>query len=188
MKGLPVTINDRGGLTVAQIADVSRRAKRENKIGFIMLDHLHIVRATANDVRAGATLAVGQISQAMKAISKENDLPVLLLAQLNRGLLAREDKRPNMGDLRQSGDVEQDADNILFVHRPEEYLGKGEPERRTGEEAYKYEQRTNEWRNDVERTAGAAEIIIDKARDGEPGIVLLDFDKHTTSFKDRLNG
>jgi replicative DNA helicase len=108
---------------------------------------------------------------------------VLLLAQLNRGVEGREDKRPGLSDLRQAGDIEQDADAVGFVYRPEYYLA-NKPERKPGEFDAAYDSRISAWETDKERLAGRAELIWAKIRDGEPGTDVLHFDGPTATFSE----
>lgn len=180
MRGLPLTIEDSSGLTAAMIAARARAAKRKG-LGLVMVDHLHIVRPEDADARQGATWAVGRISGAMKRLAKDCGVPVLLLAQLSRGVEGREDKRPVLSDLRQAGDIEQDADAVGFVYRQEMYLG-NKPERKAGEVAGQYDTRCAGWQEAKDQAAGKAEIIFGKIRDGEPGTEYLHFDGPTTSF------
>lgn len=186
LRELPLMIEDAAGQTVAMIAARARSMRRKG-LGLVMVDHLHIVRPDDADARQGATWAVGRISGAMKRLAKDCGCPVLLLAQLNRGVEGREDKRPGLGDLRQAGDIEQDADAVGFVYRPEYYLG-GEPEQKTGEPKPSYETRTAAWRAQKIDVAGKAELIWAKIRDGEPGTTPLKFDGPTTSFLEVADG
>ena len=188
MADLPLWIEDAAGVPVSVIANRVRAWRRKNPgPAIVMLDHLHIVRPEDGDIRSGATYAVGQISGALKRLSKTCHLPVVALAQLNRGVESREDKRPGLSDLRQSGDLEQDADSIGFIYRPEYYLGH-EPERGESESAAAYETRRNGWHEKKERAAGKAELIWAKVRDGEPGTDELLFDGPTTTFSEADNG
>lgn len=180
---LPVTIEDGGGLTAAMIEMKVRDAHRKHGVGMIMVDHLHIVRPEDSDVRQGATWAVGRISGAMKQMAKRHRCPVLLLAQLNRGVEGREDKRPSLPDLRQAGDIEQDADTVSFVYRPEYYL-KGEPEMADGDTPEKHAAKVDAWRQKKGALAGKAELIFAKVRDGSPGTIGLVFSGETTSFSE----
>lgn len=182
LKGLPLTIEDGSGLTVSQIAAKVRQAQRKRKLGLIMIDHLHIVRPEDSDVRQGATWAVGRISGAMKRLAKEHGCPVLLLAQLNRSVEGRDDKRPALSDLRQAGDIEQDADVVSFVYRPEYYLPKSPPDVVDGESAEKHSKRVDLYHQRKAAVAGKAELIFAKVRDGASGSVQLGFNGATTSF------
>lgn len=180
MAGLPVTIEDGAGLTASMIAARARSVKRKG-LGLVLVDHLHIVRPDDADIRQGATWAIGRISGAMKRLAKDCGVPVLLLAQLNRGVEGRDDKRPGLADLRQAGDIEQDADAVGFVYREEYYLGH-RPERHESESAAAYDSRCNGWQEKKDRAAGKAELIWAKVRDGESGADELRFDGPTTSF------
>lgn len=184
---LPLTIEDGGGLTAAMIALKARAAHRKHGLGLIMVDHLHIVRPDDADARHGGTWAVGRISGAMKRLAKEFGCPVLLLAQLNRGVEGRDDKRPGLSDLRQSGDIEQDADAVGFVYRPEYYMAK-EPEATPSETREQHANRLSKWHTAKAAAAGKAELIFAKVRDGAPGTVPLIFHAETTSFEDAEYG
>jgi replicative DNA helicase len=142
---MPLFIDDRPGRTVTQIAAIARRLKRHNGLGIVIVDYLQLVEP--EDKRAPREQQIAFISRRLKFIAKELDIPVIALAQLNRGVELREDKRPRLADLRESGAIEQDADIISFLHRPSAY----DPEDRPGE----------------------AEVIIAKHRSGPTGIVTL---------------
>ena len=180
---LPLVIEDSGGLTAAQIMMKARSARRRHSLGLVMVDHLHIMAAEAADARQGPTHAIGAASAAMKRMAKDMACPVLLLAQLSRAVESRDDKRPGLSDLRQSGGIEQDADAVMFVYRPEYYL-KTEPERREGESLEKFRIRSQEFQDARDRQAGRAELIVAKVRDGDTGTVNLEFHGPTTSFRD----
>lgn len=182
---LPLTIEDAGGPTSGMISLKAKAARRRHGLGLIMIDHLHIVAPDAADARQGPTHAVGQISSAMKRLAKEMNCPVLLLAQLNRAVEVRDDKRPGLGDLRQSGGIEQDADAVMFVYRSEYYM-KAEPDRREAETPEKYNARVRDFRAALAKQAGTAELIVAKVRDGETGTISLGFHGPTTSFNEPL--
>ena len=183
LAGLPMTIEDGGGLTAAQIDIACRRAHRKHGLGLIMIDHLHIVRPEDGDARNGGTWAIGRISGAMKRLAKKHRCPVLLLAQLSRNLESRDDKRPTLPDLRQAGEIEQDADTVSFVYRPEYYLG-NQPEGSNGEGPDKVAIKVQQWEQKKRELAGKAELIIAKVRDGEAGTVPLTFNGAMTSFSE----
>jgi len=186
--GLPLLIEETAGLTPAMIALRARAIARKHPIKLIVLDHVHIVRADADDVKHGATWAVGRISNALKKLAKDLGVPVLALAQLNRALEGREDHRPTKSDLRQAGDLEQDADTVSFIYRPECYLGKSPPEKKPGESFEAHTRRADEWHRSRETLRGRAELIIDKNRDGAEGVVPLRFHGETTSFSEITSG
>lgn len=180
MAGLPLTIEDSSGLTVQEIDVRIRAAHRKHGVGLIVVDHLHIVRPDAADERNGGTWAVGKISRAMKTLAKRHSCPVILAAQLNRGVEGRDDKRPTLADLRQAGDIEQDADSVGFVYR-EEYYAR-EPVAKEGENPEKHVERLAEYERHRRAIAGKAEVIFAKVRDGEPGTATLQWRGETTSF------
>lgn len=181
--GLPLTIDDAGGQSAAQIAAKARAAKRKHGLGLLMVDHLNLMRAEDADARHGGTWAVGRASNMMLQVAKDCGVPVLLLAQLSRGPEGREDKRPVLSDLRQAGDIEQDAYAVGFVYRPEYYLG-GEPERLPRETDATYEARRDDWNRRRDEVRGRAEVIWPKVRDGEPGTDALRFYGPTTTFSE----
>ncbi len=184
LDGLPLSIEDCSGLSMGMIRLKARVAKRRHGLGLIVVDHLHIVRPEDADVRNGATAAIGKISNALKQLAKEFQCPVLALAQLNRSLESREDKRPTLADLRQAGEIEQDADAVAFVYRGEYYLPKSDPERHRGESQQAFVERCQRVEEDRLRLRGRAELILEKVRDGSPGTVPLTFDGRTTFFRE----
>ena len=182
---LPVAIEDASGQTPSMMAVKARGWQRRwGRLGLLLVDHLHIARPEAGAERHGGTYAVGQVSNALKRLAKDLEVPVLALAQLNRGVESRDEKRPSLGDLRQSGEIEQDADQVCFVHRPEYYLPKAEPEALPGENVEKLMQRRSAWHDQRDRLRGKAELLIEKSRDGQSGMVPLTFDGPTTSFSE----
>ncbi len=185
LRNLPITIDDRAGVTMQKIEIAAAKAHRKHGLGLIAIDHLHIIDPGENGDR-NPTYAVGKISGAAKRLAKRFNCPVLLLAQLSRGVEGREDKRPTLADLRQAGAIEQDADVVMFVYRPEYYLT--EPEIRSGEARDKFQQRVDEYETRKREVAGVAEVFCAKVRDGEPGIEKLIFHGETTSFTEPFNG
>lgn len=185
LRGLPLSIEDCGGLTASEIALKCRLARRRHGLGLVMVDHLHIVRP---EIRGGrqleATHAVAEVAHMMKALAQREEIPVLLLAQLNRALENRDDKRPTLADLRQSGAIEEDADLVAFIHRPEMYLGDQPPEQRKGQAADRWQQEVNDYYSMRDRVKGTAELIIAKNREGEPRTVRMLFDGALTKFSE----
>lgn len=153
---MPLFIDDRPGRTVSQISAIARRLKRQNSLGIVIVDYLQLIEP--EDKKAPREQQIAYISRRLKFIAKELNIPVIALAQLNRGVELREDKRPRLADLRESGAIEQDADMISFLHRPSAY----DPEDRPGE----------------------AEIIIAKHRSGPTGIVTLTWRPQYMRFED----
>lgn len=181
LKGLPLYIDDSSSQTPAMIAAKARTARRKHGMGLLMIDHLNLMRPDEADAKHGGTWAIGRASNTVLHIAKDCECPVILCVQLNRGPEGREDKRPNLADLRQSGDIEQDAYAVGFVYRQEVYLTK-EPEQRDNERPETYAARVQDWHATRERARGRAEVIWGKLRDGEVGTDRLTFDGPTTSF------
>ena len=182
---LPMLIEDMPGQTVRQLHLRARAAaRRMGKLGLIIVDHMHIVRPETADAKNGGTWAVGQISNALKRMAKEFECPVLALAQLSRGVEGRDDKRPTLADLRYSGEIEQDADAIMFLYREEYYLPKGNPVRKPGQSTEQYANACSDLEHQRQRAKGKAEAIFAKVRDGEPQTKLLHFEGPTTSFSE----
>lgn len=184
---LPMLIEDMPGQTVRQLHMRARAAARRfGKLGLIIVDHMHIVRPETADAKNGGTWAVGQISNALKRMAKEFECPVLALAQLSRGVEGRDDKRPTLADLRYSGEIEQDADAIMFLYREEYYLPKGEAARKPGQSHDQYAASCRDLDERRAAAKGVAEVVFAKVRDGEPQTKMLNFDGPTTSFREPL--
>lgn len=180
---LPLLIEDMPGQTVRQLHMRARAAARRfGKLGLIVVDHLHIVRPETADAKNGGTWAVGQISNALKRMAKEFQCPVLALAQLSRNVEGRDDKRPTLADLRYSGEIEQDADAIMFLYREEYYLPKGDPARKPGASIEQHRAACIDLEERRANVKGRAEVVFAKVRDGEPQTVAMRFDGPTTSF------
>lgn len=187
LRGLPLTIDDAGGQTPRMIMAKARDIKRKNGLGLVMIDHLNLTRPDGDDAKHGPTHIIERASGQMLQLAKDLNVPVLLLAQLNRGVEGRDDKRPGLGDLRQSGAIEQDAYAVGFVYRPE-YYGANPPDRKDGESDASIDERTNNWRGQRERIRGRAEVIWQKVRDGAPGTDNLMFREETTEFYEEWVG
>lgn len=161
-KKMPITIDDNGMLTTLDLRAKARRMKAEKGIRMIVVDYLQLM-SCPSAAKHGRTAEVGEISKTLKQVAKELDLPVLALSQLNRKVEDRDDKHPNMSDLRESGSIEQDADIIMFVYRDEVY---------------------NKSRENPNRDV--AEIIVAKHRGGDNGIIRLAWVKHYTMFANAM--
>ena len=153
---LPLFIDDSPGRTMAQIGAISRRLKRRRSVGLVIIDYLQLIEP--EDKKAPREQQIAAIARRLKFLAKELDIPVVALAQLNRGVELREDKRPRLADLRESGAIEQDADLVMFLHRPDAYNPEDNP--------------------------GLAELIIAKHRSGPTGIVPLTWVKESMRFVD----
>jgi replicative DNA helicase len=169
---LPLYIDDTGGISIAQIAARARRMKREKKIGAVIIDHLQLVspaRKSENRVQE-----LTEITKGLKVLAKELDVPVIALSQLSRGVDARDDKRPVLSDLRESGSIEQDADVVMFVYREEYYLKSREPDPGSADHA--------KWMEKMERAHRRAEVLVEKHRHGATNKIDLFFDDRFTRF------
>ncbi|MEO1014978.1 MAG: replicative DNA helicase [Pseudomonadota bacterium] len=183
LNDLPFHIDDTGGLSIAQVAARARRLKRQRGLDLIVVDYLQLLTGSS---RKGDNRVqeITEISVGLKALAKELDVPVIALSQLSRQVEARDDKRPLLSDLRESGSIEQDADIVLFVYREEYYLSRSEP-KGDGEEATMSRAK---WLEKMEAARGVAEVIIAKQRHGPIGSVPLRFDQNLTKFSDLDDG
>lgn len=172
---LPLIIDDTPGLTIPAIRARARRIKRRRGLGLLVVDHLGLVSASRRAQDNGETAATTETSNALKRLSKELDVPVVALCQLNRAVESRDTKRPGLSDLRQSGAIEQDADIVLMVYRPEYYLQREQPERRPAEADDKFATRMADWEARLKEAKGICELIVAKNRSGPQGIVKVHF-------------
>ncbi len=173
MQSIPFYIDQTGGLSIAQLTARARRLKRQRGLDVLVIDYLQLLGGsrTRSDSRVQE---ITEITTALKALAKELNVPVVALSQLSRQVESRDDKRPQLSDLRESGSIEQDADVVLFVFREEYYLRNRQPREGT--------QEFLEWQTSMEAVHGKAEIIIGKQRHGPTGTVELAFDAEVTRF------
>ena len=181
---VPLYIDDTPALSVAALRTRARRLKRQLGLGLIVIDYLQLLRAGGSAGRGAENRVqeISEITRGLKAIAKELEVPVLALSQLSRAVEQREDKRPQLADLRESGSIEQDADVVMFIFREEYYLSRAEPTQRPEEDVTKFNDRHDHWRARCEQTYGVAEVIIAKQRHGPIGTVKLHFEAETTKF------
>ena len=175
---LPLYIDDTGGISIAQIAARSRRLKREKNIGLIIIDYLQLIepsRRAENRVQE-----ITEVTKGLKALAKELNVPVLALSQLSRGVDARDDKRPVLSDLRESGSIEQDADEVMFVYREAYYLKSRKPDESDAHEFVK-------WQDKMERIENLAEVMVEKHRHGATRSIELVFEGRYTRFSDKAD-
>ncbi|CAM4150557.1 replicative DNA helicase [Palleronia rufa] len=173
LESCPIFIDDTPALAISQLAARARRLKREHGLDVLVVDYLQLVKGTGrNENRVNE---ISEISQGLKAIAKELDIPVLALSQLSRQVENREDKRPQLSDLRESGSIEQDADVVMFVFREEYYKEREKP----GEHEL---EKMATWQQEMEHLHGKAEVIIGKQRHGPIGAVDLSFEGKFTRF------
>ena len=174
IEDLPLFIDDTPALSITALYTRARRLKRLHNIGLVVVDYLQLLHgATRTESRVQE---ISEITRGLKALAKKLDVPVLALSQLSRMVEQRDNKRPQLSDLRESGTIEQDADIVMFVYREEYYKEQQKPDEGTD----KFER----WVEDMERVKGLAEVIIGKQRHGPTGTVRLHFNKETTRFTD----
>jgi replicative DNA helicase len=176
IQGLPLFIDETGGVSIAQLAARARRLKRQHGLDLIVIDYIQLMQGTSRRAMENRVQEVTEITTGLKALAKELNVPILALSQLSRQVENREDKRPQLSDLRESGSIEQDADVVLFVYREEYYLMIKEPRPGTAEH--------EKWQSDMNDVLGKAEVIIGKQRHGPTGNVPLQFDAQVTRFAD----
>jgi replicative DNA helicase len=180
---LPLYIDDTPALSIAALRARARRLKRRHNIGLIVVDYLQLLQGTgrANDNRVNE---ISEISRGLKTLAKELSVPVIALSQLSRAVEQREDKRPMLSDLRESGSIEQDADMVWFVYREDYYIASREPKQPVDSDDAKTHEQHEKWREEMERVYGLAELIIAKQRHGATGKVRLRFEPRITRFSD----
>ncbi|MGE0005232.1 MAG: replicative DNA helicase [Parvibaculaceae bacterium] len=176
LQSLPLYIDATGGLTIAQVAARARRLKRQRGLGLLIVDYLQLLAGSQKRASEGRVQEVTEITVGLKALAKELKVPIIALSQLSRQVENRDDKRPQLADLRESGSIEQDADVVLFIYREEYYLARSQPRPNTPEHL--------EWQEKNDRVTGIAEVIIGKQRHGPTGTVELQFDAQLTKFQD----
>ena len=172
---LPLYIDETPAISVAALSNRARRIKRLFGLDMIIVDYIQLMRGTTFN-KDGRVQEISQITQGLKAIAKELSLPVVALSQLSRQVEQRDDNKPQLSDLRESGSIEQDADVVMFVYREAYYLSRKQPREATVEHA--------EWQAKMNEVAHLAQIIIGKQRHGPIGNVTLEFEERFTKFKD----
>ena len=183
LQELPLFIDDTPGLTIAALRTRARRLKRRHDIGLIVIDYLQLLQGSgrANDNRVNE---ISEISRGLKTLAKELSVPVIALSQLSRAVEQRDDKRPMLSDLRESGSIEQDADMVWFVFREDYYVASREPKRPVESDDSKTHEAHAAWAAEMERVFGLAELIVAKQRHGSTGKVRLRFEARITRFSD----
>ncbi|WP_426609295.1 replicative DNA helicase [Bradyrhizobium sp. McL0616] len=176
LQSLPFFVDETGGLSIAQLMARARRLKRQKGLDLIVIDYIQLLSGSGKRASDSRVQEITEITTSLKALAKELSVPVIALSQLSRQVESREDKRPQLSDLRESGSIEQDADVVLFVYREEYYLGNKEPRPGTPEH--------EKWRLDMDLAHGKAEVIIGKQRHGPTGTVDLAFEASVTRFGD----
>jgi replicative DNA helicase len=172
LEACPLYIDDTPALPISQVAARARRLKRTHGLDVLIIDYLQLLKGTSKDNRVQE---VSEITQGLKAIAKELNIPVIALSQLSRQVESREDKRPQLSDLRESGSIEQDADVVMFVYRDEYYREREKP----GDHEL---EKMAQWQALMESVHGKAEVIIGKQRHGPIGTIELSFEGRFTRF------
>ena len=172
---LPLYIDETPAITIATLSNRARRIKRLNGLSLIVVDYIQLMRSSSNK-NEGRVQEISEITQGLKAIAKELSVPVLALSQLSRAVEQRDDKQPQLADLRESGSIEQDADVVMFVYREAYYLERKQPKLGSIEHA--------EWQSKMNDVNGLADIILGKQRHGPTGTVKVEFEGIYTKFKD----
>ncbi len=174
---LPLYIDETPAISIAALSNRARRIKRLYGLDMVVIDYIQLMRAS--NFKEGRVQEISEITQGLKALAKELSLPVVALSQLSRAVEQRDEKKPQLSDLRESGSIEQDADVVMFVYREAYYLQRQEPRPATVEHA--------EWQAKMNDVSNLAEIIIGKQRHGPVGNIRLEFEEMFTKFKDLQN-
>ena len=184
ISGLPLQIDDTPAITLSAMRTRCRRLKRTKGLALIVVDYLQLMRPSAGTKPESRVLEISQITMGLKALAKELEVPVLALAQLSRAVESREDKRPMLSDLRESGSIEQDADVVMFIYRDEYYEQSREPKRGAAKSDADFHTRVQDWQQNMERIHNRAELLIEKQRHGPTGKIDLFFEGEFTRFAD----
>src|ERR1700742_2189540 len=176
LQSLPFYVDETGGLSIAQLMARARRLKRQKGLDLIVVDYIQLLSGSGKRGNDNRVQEITEITTSLKALAKELNVPVIALSQLSRQVESRDDKRPQLSDLRESGSIEQDADVVLFVYREEYYLANKEPRPGTPEH--------EKWQTEMGFAHGKAEVIIGKQRHGPTGTVELAFEASVTRFGD----
>jgi replicative DNA helicase len=174
LQNLPFYVDETGGLSIGQLAARARRLKRQRGLDLLVIDYVQLLQGSTRRSSENRVQEITEITTRLKALAKELNVPVVALSQLSRQVESREDKHPQLSDLRESGSIEQDADVVLFVYREEYYLTNKEPRPGTADH--------DKWLTEMDAVHGKAEVIIGKQRHGPTGTVSLQFDAEVTRF------
>ena len=171
---IPLFIDDTPAVNISTLASRARRLKRTNGLGVIVIDYLQLVRPGKTSRNESRVLEISEITQGLKALAKEMNIPIIALSQLSRQVEQREDKKPQLSDLRESGSIEQDSDVVMFIYREEYYLERNAPSPGTAEFI--------EWQQKMDEIHGQADLLIMKQRHGPTGNIKLSFEPKFTRF------
>ena len=173
---IPLYIDETPAITIATLSNRARRIKRLFGLSLVVVDYIQLMRPGSNKKSEGRVQEISEITQGLKALAKELSVPVLALSQLSRAVEQRDDKQPQLADLRESGSIEQDADVVMFVYREAYYLERKQPKLGSIEHA--------EWQSKMNDVNGLADIILGKQRHGPTGTIKVEFEGIYTKFKD----
>jgi replicative DNA helicase len=173
---LPLFIDDTPALSISAVRTRARRLKRVHNLELLVVDYLQLMRGSGGRSEQNRVLEISEITMGLKAIAKELNIPVIALSQLSRQVENRDDKRPQLSDLRESGSIEQDSDVVMFVFREEYYHMRKQPREGTPEHAT--------WQAEMEKLMGVAEVIVAKHRHGPIDNVRLQFTAAHARFSD----
>ncbi|MCB1454618.1 MAG: replicative DNA helicase [Rhizobiaceae bacterium] len=176
MQRIPLFIDQTGGISIAQLAARARRLKRQRGLDVLIIDYVQLMTGASARAAQNRVQEITEITTGLKALAKELSVPIIALSQLSRQVESRDDKRPQLSDLRESGSIEQDADVVMFVYREEYYLKNREP--KPGSEEY------IKWETEMNEARGKAEVIVAKQRHGPTGMVPVGFQGEYTRFFD----
>ncbi|NBB82591.1 MAG: replicative DNA helicase [Alphaproteobacteria bacterium] len=174
LERVPLYVDDTAGLTINQLRTRALRLKRQHDLGLIVVDYLQLMRPGGSNRADNRVQEISEITRGLKMVAKDLNVPVLALSQLSRAVEQREDKRPQLADLRESGSIEQDADVVMFVFREAYYVSKREPSEGTPEH--------DAWQQEMDRVHNLAEVIVAKQRHGPTGAIRLHFEGMFTRF------
>ncbi len=184
ISALPLHIDDTPAITLSAMRTRCRRMMRTKGLSLIVVDYLQLMRPSVGTRPENRVVEISQITMGLKALAKELNVPVLALAQLSRAVESREDKRPQLADLRESGSIEQDADVVMFIYRDEYYLQQRAPKQLAFDNDEKFHSATEKWQRDMEQVHNRAELLIEKQRHGPTGKIDLFFEGEFTRFTD----
>lgn len=184
MASAPLFFDDTPALTIGAIRTRARRLKRQHNLGLIVIDYLQLLQGSGRASEQNRVLEISEITRGLKALAKDLDIPIIALSQLSRAVENRDNKRPQLSDLRESGSIEQDADVVMFVYREQYYLEREQPAQRPEETSEKFAQRHDDWLKRCTEAHNVAECIIAKQRHGPIGTVRLFFEGEFTRFSD----
>lgn len=181
---LPLHIDQTAALSIAALRHRARYLKRTRNIGLIIVDYLQLLQDDRYKQRQNRVQELSDITSSLKGLAKELNVPVIALSQLNRTVELRENKRPQLADLRDSGSIEQDADIVIFVYREAYYFEREKPIKRAQEQESAFQERYTKWEQVLEKIRYKSELIISKHRNGATGVVPMHFEQEFTHFSD----